>query len=342
MKNQEKHILFLIQQYLKHLRLKKSASGLTLKAYTTDLMQFFFHQQIQSSHISVISLFEELCQIEKSSRTNRDLFLLNDSISRKTKPLSKKEKEHKMAEKKQKAKNTKLIKEKIKENSDYWSLCSPATRNRKTASLKSFLKWLYTNQYLNEDVNRKLHSPKIPVKIPHFLSIDEITSLIDTVSKSDSSKKDLALILLLYGGGLRISEACSARWNHFDFSQKTLRIKGKGGKERLIVLPTRTAHCIHSLKKESPFIFSSLYPRKAYCIVRNWGIKAGIKKPISPHVLRHSYATHLLDSGSDLRVIQDLLGHSCLSATQKYTQVHLSKLARVLEESHPLSHRKSV
>ena len=327
------YIQTLIAKYLKYLEFNKSSSKLTLKSYKLDLQQFY--------------------SPPKSKKT-KNLQNLNNPSPSINKELAL------------------FLRENMTQNmAPRWS---PATRNRKTAVLKSFFKWLYQNHYIDEDLNRKIKSPKVPLKIPHFLSVDEVISLISAIKQHHAVCKnketltlDLTLILLLYGGGLRVSEACALKWSDLDLSRRTLRVKGKGSKERLIVLPdTVIQHLIfvqkntqtltewprkntNSPKKKkkihsekTPYILGAkpLSQRKAFTIVRNWGFKAGLKKAISPHVLRHSYATHLLDSGSDLRVLQGLLGHRSLSATQKYTQVQLSKLSRVLNQCHPLSKKK--
>ena len=228
-----------------------------------------------------------------------------------------------------------------------WKSWSPATRNRKVACLKSFFKWLHLNHYIDEDISARIQTPSVPVKIPYFLSVDEVKSLIQTIEKArrenEKFTRDLVLVLLLYGGGLRVSEACGAQWKDIDFSEQTLKVKGKGSYERVVVLPDIVLKHLKSLTKQGKYIFGTekLNTRTAFSIVRQWGIRSGFSKNISPHVLRHSYATHLLDSGSDLRVIQDLLGHKSLSATQKYTQVKLSQLSRALQKYHPASKKKS-
>ena len=327
------YVYDLLSKYLKFLEFSKSYSPLTLKSYKTDLNQFFFHQKGLKPQKNRV-----LGQSSKTHLNQKNLL-------------------------------TRFLKEKIKSHKSYKTWSSPATKNRKTAVLKSFFKWLYQNRYITEDLNRKIKSPKVPFKIPLFLSPDEVMTLIQTIKRSRQNQTDfdLCLVLLLYGGGLRVSEACTARWQDLNFEEKTLKIKGKGSKERFIALPLLVVKHLTNLKssmmknsqttprsvslinsppadKKKPleYVFGCkpLSQRKAYSIVRNWGIKAGIKKTISPHVLRHSYATHLLESGADLRVLQKLLGHNSLSATQKYTQIRLSKLTKVLNAHHPLNTQK--
>ena len=305
----------LLDKYLKYLKFSKSFSSLTLKSYKTDLFQFFGQKALKTP-FSKLKNSSVLKKIENSRLDKAD-----------SKQLQK------------------LLKSKINSGLSAWSQWSPATRNRKIASLKSFFKWLYQEGFIQEDINAKIKSPKVPSKIPHFLSVDEVKTLIQKCTTEQKKKpaltKDLTLILLLYGGGLRVSEACSAKWNHFNLPDHTLKIKGKGSKERMVVLPQKVLKHLKCIQKKGGNILGNLKERQAYDIVRKWGVKAGLSKPISPHVLRHSYATHLLDSGSDLRVLQDLLGHRSLSATQKYTQIHLSKLSKILKNSHPLSQTKS-
>ena len=305
MKKATLNLAHLIDKYLKYLNFNKSASPLTLKAYKRDLEQFFF-------------------QKKKSSDQNKEKTEFSEVQS-----------SHQL---------TDGIQIKIRKGFKKWNKWSVATRNRKISAVKSFLKWLYQESYILEDLNRKIKSPKTPFKLPHFLSLDEVMSLIQTLSQAQdlNAPRDLALILLLYGGGLRVSEACSARWSHLNISQRTLKIMGKGRQERLIALPSRVIDHLKTLDRNGLYIFGRkpLHQRKAYSIVRHWGVQAGIHKSISPHVLRHSCATHLLESGSDLRIIQDLLGHRSLSATQKYTQVGLVKLTNTLNHYHPASHSK--
>ena len=302
-------------KYLKYLKFSKSFSMLTLKSYETDLFQFFG---------------------QKAAKTPPPK-LKNSAVLKKI--------ENNKLDKESSNQLTKLLKNKLNRNLlSGWSKWSPATRNRKIASLKSFFKWLYQEGFIQENINTKIKSPKVPFKIPHFLSVDEVKTLIqiceEEQKKNLSVTKDLSLIFLLYGGGLRVSEACSAQWKNFNLSRRTLKIKGKGSKERIIVLPQKVLQHLKRIQKKEGNILGKLKERQAYDIVRKWGVKAGLSKTISPHVLRHSFATHLLDSGSDLRVLQDLLGHRSLSATQKYTQIHLSKLSKILKSSHPLSNKK--
>ena len=230
-----------------------------------------------------------------------------------------------------------------------WAPLSPSSRNRKAACLKSFLGWLHKERATDRDLSLQIHAPKVPQRLPHFLSFDEAKAVVDslksdlrnaeTQERADLCQRDLALILLLYGGGLRVSEACLLRWADVESGGKILRIKGKGGRERLAALPPVAQAAVEALRRPSlPYVFGTepLSTRKAYDIVRSRGAAAGLLKPLHPHALRHSYATHLLSDGANLRTLQELLGHSSLQATQRYTHVSLDQLGETLEKLHPL------
>lgn len=230
-----------------------------------------------------------------------------------------------------------------------WAALSLASRNRKAATLKSFFSWAFDEGLTEKDLSLQITCPKVPKKLPHFLSVDEALAVLksfETQNKKDELLKEKLLFLLLYGGGLRVSEACQLKWTDVQMSQKTLRIKGKGNKERVVALPTLTIEALQKWKKESAFdtyVFGQdpLNPRTAYEIVRQSGQRAGLLKPLHPHALRHSFATHLLSSGANLRTLQELLGHESLQATEKYTHLGIDQLARTLEGMHPLGKKSS-
>lgn len=227
-----------------------------------------------------------------------------------------------------------------------WSNLSLASRNRKAATLKSFFSWAFDQGLTEQDLSLQITCPKVPRKIPNFLSVDEALCVLKICSTADEVLIDKMLFLLLYGGGLRISEACNLRWSDVYFSQKILRVKGKGSKERVIALPSVTVMALKSWQKSQgslDFVFgdSPLNPRTAYEMIRKLGIQAGLLKPLHPHALRHSFATHLLTSGANLRILQELLGHESLQATEKYTHLDIHHLARTMQNLHPLGKRRA-
>jgi site-specific recombinase XerD len=229
----------------------------------------------------------------------------------------------------------------------FWSNLAPASRNRKAATLKSFLHWLHEKELIEKDLALQIHAPKVPQRLPHHLSVDEATALLTSLktqiesAETEGAKEqvvsDRILILLLYGGGLRVSEACNLRWSEVDFSARVLRIKGKGGKERLVALPEMAVASLKSHSRTGDFVFGAqaLSTRTAYERVKIQGARAGLLKPLHPHALRHSFATHLLSSGANLRTLQELLGHRTLQATQRYTHIGVDQLARTMEKFHP-------
>lgn len=229
---------------------------------------------------------------------------------------------------------------------NHWAHLSLASRNRKAATLKSFFSWAFEESLTEKDLSLQITCPKVPKKLPHFVSVDEALAVLKSFDTNDQVPlREKVLFLLLYGGGLRVSEACNLKWNEVHLSQKVLRVTGKGSKERVVALPSLTTEVLTKWKKESSFNEyvlgeKPLNSRTAYEMVRQSGIRAGLLKPLHPHALRHSFATHLLSSGANLRTLQELLGHESLQATEKYTHLGIDQLARTMEKLHPLGKGK--
>lgn len=225
-----------------------------------------------------------------------------------------------------------------------WAGLSLASRNRKAATLKSFFSWAFDQELIEKDLSLQITCPKVPRKLPHFISVDEALAVLAAFEKEQVPLREKVLFLLLYGGGLRISEACSLRWREVFFEQHVLRVKGKGGKERVVALPDLTLTVLRKFQKErfhEEHVFAQPFnTRSAYEMVRQSGIRAGLLKLLHPHALRHSFATHLLSSGANLRTLQELLGHESLQATEKYTHLGMDQLARAMERFHPLGDKK--
>ena len=209
---------------------------------------------------------------------------------------------------------------------------TPSTITRKIASLKGFFKYLSFKRIIKTNPSNALNSPKLPKKLPKVLTITEV----DKILQENLSDRDYAIIELLYSAGVRVSELTELELKNIDLAQKTVKIFGKGSKERIVPIGQRCCDCIRKyLKKRElialkynskPFLFleedgKKITRQKVYKIIHTLG--NGIDKNISPHTLRHSFATHLLERGADLRVVQELLGHSSIVTTQLYT--HISK-----------------
>ena len=235
-----------------------------------------------------------------------------------------------------------------------WASLSLASRNRKIATLKSFFNWLFEEKLIQTNHSNQLVCPKVPKKIPHFISVDEVIAVLKYLSgsfktESDQKKSEFqkTLFLVLYGAGLRISEACNLKWKQINLTEQKILVHGKGNKERYAVIPNFCVeHLKHFEKKyknsEAVFLFGekALNPRTGFELIRNLGAAAGLTNNLHPHALRHSYATHLLASGTNLRTLQMLLGHDSLQATEKYTHLSVDHLARLVEKTHPLTKLK--
>ena len=306
-------LLSLCLKFLYSLTYIETLSHLTCRAYRSDLAQAFgFERSLLELDTTATPL-----KIAVPERVNSDalLAICRDAMSR-------------------------------------WSGLSPASRNRKAACLKSFLNWLREKEVVERELAPLIFGPKVPVRLPHHISVDEAMALINALEQDAGlrdceslkegdvrmARRDLALILLLYGGGLRVSEAASLDWSRVDAQRGVIRVMGKGGTERIVALPPMTIQALMRLPREGRFVFGekALSTRMAYEIVRARGARAGLLQPLHPHALRHSYATHLLSSGANLRTLQELLGHRTLQATQRYTHIGLDQLARTMERHHPL------
>ncbi len=216
----------------------------------------------------------------------------------------------------------------------------PTSRARKAATLKAFFRWAFEEGYTAKDFSEFLGKYKVHRKLPHFISVDEAFEIWKVLNITPENHNERLLFLFLYGSGLRVSEAASARTDKVNFSNSTIEILGKGGKYRQCPLLPGTLPMLKAVKKNR-YVFEnrdgeSLNVRTLHRMVQKMGIKAGINRPLHPHMLRHSYATHLLEGGASLRIIQELLGHSSLSTTEQYTHVSTDKLAATLDAKHPL------
>ncbi len=237
-----------------------------------------------------------------------------------------------------------------RESLSQWGHLSLASRNRKIATLKSFFNWMYDEKIIDKNYADQLICPKVPKKIPHFISVDEVISVIkylsDASQKNQSTLAQYVLFVLLYGGGLRISEACNLKWKNIDLDARKILVLGKGNKERYISLPQFCIDILIQYKniEKTEFVFGqdAMSTRKGYELIRQAGAGASLMSPLHPHSLRHSYATHMLASGANLRTLQSLLGHESLQATEKYTHLNIDSLARLVEANHPLSKKSNI
>lgn len=223
---------------------------------------------------------------------------------------------------------------------------------RNVSSLKTFFKYLAQENIVPQNPTELLEAPTLSTKIPVVLSIEEIDAMIKAINHSKPEGiRNKAIIEVLYGCGLRVSELTELKLSNYYPKKNILRVRGKGSKERLVPInKTAIKHLNIYLKKvrnaqtiksgQDDFIFlnlrgSSLSRVAIFNIVKDLAEKAGIKKNISPHTFRHSFATHLYDGGADLKVIQEMLGHESITTTEIYAHVSNQYLRDVLIQYHP-------
>jgi|SoiMethySBSTD1v2_1073268.scaffolds.fasta_scaffold335201_2 integrase/recombinase XerC len=227
---------------------------------------------------------------------------------------------------------------------------APASIGRKLAALRSWCRFLVRRGLLERNPAREVRGPRQPRKLVGFLPIDEATQLVEGRAVSGPARaRDLAILELLYACGVRVSELSGLDLDAVDRAEASLRVLGKGRKERIVPFGGPAARALEnwlSVRGESPGpLFTNarggrLGTRSIHAIVRRSARQAGITRRVSPHTLRHSFATHLLDRGADLRMIQELLGHSRLSTTQRYTHVAAEQLVKVYDRAHPRASSK--
>ncbi len=219
----------------------------------------------------------------------------------------------------------------------------------KVSAIKSFFKFCYKKDILSSNPAALIILPKTEKTLPSFLLQKEIDKLLNSFDKDDPLQlRNLALIELLYSSGLRISEALQLNIDDIDFKERTVKVTGKSNKQRIVPVGQKALDSIQLYKKrkteisdtKTNFLFIArsgkrLSPREAYRVIHNalQGITEATKK--SPHILRHTFATHLLDRGADLQSVSEMLGHSSLSTTQVYTHVSIERLKEAYKKAHP-------
>lgn len=240
---------------------------------------------------------------------------------------------------------------------------SPATVARKLSALRSYFRFLQREKIVTNDPLAGIIGPKLRKAIPNFLTVDQIFQLLEEPGDKDSFQhRDRAILELLYSTGIRVAELVSADLDDLDLSSEMLRVRGKGNKERLVPVGRPAIEAIHRYqqdertnlilarlasgkKAQDQVLFLNnrggrLTTRSIERFVGKYGQRAGIQQTVTPHALRHSFATHLLEMGADLRSVQELLGHASLSTTQKYTHLTIDHITEVYDKSHPLGDQK--
>ncbi len=214
-------------------------------------------------------------------------------------------------------------------------------------AIRSFFKFLYFEEYIEETLSLDFPVPKAQDKIPEMLTMEEVKSLLDQAKDCDlSGIRNKAIMKLLYDGGLRVSEVCALDTSDI-YSEGLVAAKGKGNKHRIVPIGKRTAAMIKRYVKEtrkgtpdSPPLFTTGTGRRIdrvtiWRMIKKYAKSAGITKSISPHTLRHSFATHLLEKGTDIRIIQEILGHEEIGTTSKYIHITMPTLKKEFFKCHP-------
>ena len=228
---------------------------------------------------------------------------------------------------------------------------SSSTQSRVLTCLHSFYQFLLDNNLINTDPTEQLSYPKLEKKLPVFLNIQEVEKLLEAPNISSLfGQRDRAMLELLYSCGLRVSELINLSYHNINIKEEFIRIHGKGNKERIlpmgeIAIDYLTAYELNSRpillkndQSDSYFLSNrgkAMSRQNFFYIIKAYATQAGIEKPLSPHSLRHAFATHLVQKGADLRSVQLMLGHSDISSTQLYTHIQNAQLKAQHEKHHP-------
>ncbi|BCB95772.1 tyrosine recombinase XerC [Dissulfurispira thermophila] len=293
-----------IEKFLKYLEIERNVSVHTLKAYERDLKDFSEYCHVQPKDIDMIDIRGFISG------------LIN----------------------KGKSKTTVL---------------------RKLATLRSFFAYLYREGYVKINYARLVPTPKAPKHLPNFLSVDDVFNLVQTPEGIGLLPvRDRAILELLYSSGLRVSEIEGLNIDDLNMKESMIKVRGKGKKERIVPVGNKAMDALKTylverrLYKKKKGVSDSnnalflnrdgqrLSDRQIRRVVVKYARLMGISGQIGPHTLRHTFATHLLIGGADLRVIQELLGHSSLSTTQRYTHLDIGHLIDVYDKAHPLADKK--
>lgn len=294
----------LLAQFITYINLAKSGSAATSEAYRRDILRFITYVQSQG--------------IDDLSKVDKQLIFKYIMVLR----------------------SGKITDGKI----------SNTTYSRNLSALRSFFKYLQKIHKVEDNPFKQFKNPKSDKKLPEFLTYDEIDKMLNCLDEEDPLQlRNKTIISLLYACGLRLAEVSSLRLEDIDLNERYVRVIGKGNKERLVPFYEECGSILQRylinarplwLKNDIQQVFINqkgrpLSNRYIQIIVEETGIKAGLSKKVHPHMIRHSFATHLLDNGADLRIVQELLGHENLSTTQIYTHITVDKLKNVIQNAHP-------
>ena len=228
---------------------------------------------------------------------------------------------------------------------------SPKSLQRRLSACRSFYRWLLKLGRISASPADAIRAPKSGRKLPQVLDVDEAVKLVEVRTDAPLGVRDRALLELLYSSGLRVSEVCALRWSDLDFGQGLVTVLGKGSKQRVVPVGSHARTALQALLTQSgdavqAFVFPGrggrqISSRAVQLRMHKVARQQGVDKRVHPHLLRHSFASHMLESSGDLRGVQELLGHADIATTQIYTHLDFQHLAKVYDAAHPRAKRKS-
>jgi len=228
---------------------------------------------------------------------------------------------------------------------------SPKSLQRRLSACRSFYAWLLKHGRIAASPAASLRAPKAPRKLPQVLDVDEAVQLVELPTDAPLGVRDRAILELFYSSGLRLSELCALRWRDLALADGLVTVLGKGSKQRTVPVGSHAAKALADWRQESHgqpdgAVFPGrgggpITPRAVQIRLRQLAQRQGLFKRVHPHLLRHSFASHVLESSGDLRGVQELLGHADIATTQIYTHLDYQHLAKVYDGAHPRAKRKS-
>ena len=231
---------------------------------------------------------------------------------------------------------------------------TPKSLQRRLSACRSFYRWLLRHGSIGANPAASLRAPKAARKLPQVLDVDEAVQLVEVPTDAPLGQRDRALLELLYSSGLRVSELCALRWHDLDFDEGQVTVLGKGSKQRVVPVGSHARAELAAWRAEQSAtqgdvadapVFPGrggkpITPRAVQLRLRHIAQRQGLFKRVHPHLLRHTFASHVLESSGDLRGVQGLLGHADLGTTQIYTHLDFQHLARVYDLAHPRAKKR--
>ncbi len=228
---------------------------------------------------------------------------------------------------------------------------SPKSLQRRLSACRSCYHWLLKHGRIAANPAAGIRAPKAPRKLPQVLDVDEAMQLVELPTDVPLGVRDRAILELFYSSGLRLSELCALRWHDLDLADSLVTVLGKGNKQRIVPVGSHACNALDHWRRESQGqtdapVFpgrngATITPRAVQIRLQRLAQRQGLFKRVHPHLLRHSFASHVLESSGDLRGVQELLGHADIATTQIYTHLDYQHLAKVYDGAHPRAKRKT-